>query len=114
MALTRKFDLYKLETEFHDGYVVHTTDEWELATKRRKVSTWERGEKIGAGAFGSVWLEKEREGGKLRAVKRLPRDFLPDAGFSQELLALVKLKAASTLREFADHLHGHANSRCIA
>lgn len=92
-----KLNHYKLETEFHEDHVVHTTYEWQLATRLRRVSTWERGKRIGAGAFGSVWLEKEREGGKLRAVKRLPRDFLPDAGFSQELLALVKLKVVSSL-----------------
>lgn len=95
-AQAPKLDNYKLETEFYDGYVVHTTSEWELATKRRKQSTWKSERKIGAGAFGGVWLEREKERGRLRAVKKLPRDSLPRADFFlQELLALAKLKDVS-------------------
>lgn len=97
-ALVPKLDNYKLETEFCDGYVVHTTYEWELAARRPKESVWKQIKKIGAGAFGGVWLEKERESGQLRAVKMLPRDSLPKASFTQELLALVKLKDVSAFK----------------
>lgn len=88
-----KLDRFKLETEFKDGYVVHTTYDWEYSTKGpKKSSTWEEVKQIGSGAFGSVWLEKST-GGQLRAVKRLQRDSL--VGFSQELLALVTLTDVS-------------------
>lgn len=97
-----KFDHYKLETKFHDDYVVHTAYEWELSTRRKVLSTWKSERIIGAGAYGSVSLEKEKERGKLRAVKRLPRGSLPETGFSQELLALTKLKDASSPRAFAN------------
>lgn len=89
-----KLDRFKLETEFRDGYVVHTTYDWEYSTKGpQKLARWEEVKQIGSGAFGSVWLEKETGGGGLRAVKRLQRDSL--AGFSQELLALVTLTNVS-------------------
>lgn len=52
---------------------------------------------IGAGAFGSVWLEQEDKSGQLRAVKRLQRFSLGPTGFGQELLALITLADASTL-----------------
>lgn len=92
-----KLDHYKLETEFHDNYVVHTTYEWELSAKRpQESSAWVGQKKIGSGGFGSVWLEKEKETGQLRAVKRLGRGTLESMNFSQELLALIRLKDAST------------------
>lgn len=95
-----KLDFYKLETVFGEDYVAHTTYKWELSTKKKKVvSVWKEEKKIGAGGFGSVWLQREN-GGQLRAVKRLSRDTLPETGFSQELLALVKLKDASLPRVF--------------
>lgn len=92
-----KLDYYRLETEFHDNYVVHTTYEWGRKTtqRRRKTSVWEWKKQIGAGGYGVVWLEEQKGGGQLRAVKRLTRDLLPAAGFSQELLALVKLRDVS-------------------
>lgn len=90
-------DHFKVETTFGDGYVEHTTYEWEFSTKvREQVSKWEEVRCIGSGAFGSVWLEKEQKGGQLRAVKRLPRTALPGTGFSQELLALITLRGVGT------------------
>lgn len=89
-----KLDRFKLETEFNDGYVVHSSYDWEYSTKGpRQLATWKEVKRIGSGAFGSVWLEKEARG-QLRAVKRLQRDSL--TGFSQELLALVTLTDVSS------------------
>lgn len=83
---------FKVETEFGDGFVVHTIYEWEYSARKLKGSTtWTEVKEIGAGAFGSVWLEKEETGGKLRAVKRLQRRSVAKTGFSQELLALITL-----------------------
>lgn len=90
---------FKVETEFGDGYVVHTTYEWEFSARvQKKSSKWEEVRHIGRGAFGSVWLEKQEKGGLLRAVKRLPRASLVGTGFSQELLALITVGAASYLQ----------------
>lgn len=94
-----KLDRFKLETEFNDGYVVHTTYDWEYSTKGpKKSSTWKEVKQIGSGAFGSVWLEKET-GGQLRAVKRLQQHSA--VGFSQELLALITVTDVSSPRVFA-------------
>lgn len=91
-----KLDRFKVETEFGDGYVVHTAYEWEFSSRKSKgSSTWWEVKEIGAGAFGSVWLEKEEPGGKLRAVKRLQRSSMAKTGFSQELLALITLTDVS-------------------
>lgn len=97
-ALAKKFDEYKLETEFDGDVVVHTTGEWSPLSSSRSWtrSRWRKGEIVGAGGFGSVWLQEkmtEEEGGKreLRAVKMVPRMSLPEARKSQELYALVKL-----------------------
>lgn len=87
-------DRFKVETKFGDNYVVNTTYEWEYSTRRVKESVkWNEVKMIGAGTFGSVWLERA-EGGQLRAVKRLQRNSV--VGFSQELLALITLANASS------------------
>lgn len=97
-----KLDHYKLETEFCDGSVVHTTYEWKFSTRELKESSiWECQRKIGSGGFGSVWLEKEKGTGQLRAVKRLDRGMLPEIGFTQELLALIRLKDVSTPQDIS-------------
>lgn len=84
-------DRFKIETEFGDGYVVQTTYEWELSAKVAKQSKWAEVERIGLGAFGSVWLEKQEPGGELRAVKRLQHDTLNRRSFTRELQALITL-----------------------
>lgn len=84
-ALTSELNQHKLETEFGDGYVVHST-------KQHKVlPTWKHQKEIGAGGFGSVSLQED-SGGQLRAVKRLPRNPKRLIDFTRELSALIKLK----------------------
>lgn len=96
---------FKIETEFGDGFVVHTTYEWEFSTRLLKESSrWNEVKIIGSGAFGSVWLEKKARGGELRAVKRLQRGQLIRTGFSQELLALITVADVSALGLFAYRL----------
>lgn len=80
--------------------MVQATYKWEFAARRQTISTWRQEKKIGCGVFGSVWLEREEGRGKLRAVKKLSRDFLPGKGFLQELLALSKLKYVSIPEHF--------------
>lgn len=87
-----KLDRFKIETQFGDGFVEQTTYQWEFsAMTRLATSKWIEVRKIGAGAFGSVWLEREEGGGQLRAVKRLQRHCLDTTKFSQELLVMVML-----------------------
>lgn len=90
-------DRFKVETEFGEGYVVQTTYDWEFSERRvKEVSTWTEVRLLGSGAFGSVWLEQKKEGGQLRAVKKLRRELLMRTGFSQELVALVTLADVRT------------------
>lgn len=93
-----KLDNFKLETQFGDGYVDNSTYEWKLSTKRATgLKRWRSVKMIGAGGFGSVWLEKEDECGQLRAVKMIQRHVIDTTGFSQELAALITLSSVCTL-----------------
>lgn len=90
-----KLDNFKMETEFHVGYVVNTTVGWDLSTKKTIHTKWTRQGKLGSGGFGSVWLEKNEEGGQLRAVKKLQRVDVAEMAFTNELVALITLADAS-------------------
>lgn len=91
-----KLDRFKIETEFGNGYVEQTTYKWELSARNRQTkSKWVEVRMIGAGAFGSVWLEREESGGQLRAVKRLQRHSVDTRKFSQELLVMIMLSDVS-------------------
>jgi hypothetical protein len=88
------FNNLKLPAEFHtDGLVVHG-----------EATRWKQVRRIGSGAYGSVYLQKKEceqkldeedafmsIAGHVRAVKRVPLNFLPKEGPSQELLALLRL-----------------------
>lgn len=85
---TPNFDNYKLDTQFHGDYVTSPNYEWESSVRRQKGSSkWKRQREIGAGAFGSVWLEKN-DGGQPRAVKSLHQKGI---NFLRELLAFITL-----------------------
>lgn len=61
---------YKLDSLFpDDSSVIHTNSL--ISGKRVTVppTTWKREDKLGVGAFGTVWRERERKTGQLRAVK---------------------------------------------
>lgn len=75
-----KVDQYKLDSDFLDGSVVHTT-------------TWKREHKLGSGGFGTVWREREQRTGRFRAVKILSKIQLN----IQELEALIQLQDVSVL-----------------
>ncbi|KAL0632421.1 hypothetical protein Q9L58_008707 [Maublancomyces gigas] len=85
-----RFQILKVETEFRDGYVVQTTYEWEFSSQKLKESTTRREiREIGAGTVGSIGLEKEEPGYKLRAVRKLQRPSVAKTWFSQELVTLI-------------------------
>lgn len=92
-----KLDNFKLETIFGEDYVQNSTYEWQYSTRRATgLKRWKRVKMIGAGAFGSVWLEKEESDGQLRAVKMIQRHIIDTTGFSQELAALITLSDVYT------------------
>lgn len=92
-----KLDHFKLETRFGDGYVENSTYQWQYSTRHATgFKRWEKVKMIGAGGFGCVWLEQEKSGGQLRAVKRIQRHVIETTGFSQELAALITLSDVCT------------------
>lgn len=93
-------DLFKLKTTFHPDHVVHTAIAAEGGLVGVK-TTWKEVRRIGGGGFGSVGLEKGVVGGKekLRAVKRLSRDFYRNVriDFSREVRALIAVRDVSAI-----------------
>lgn len=68
-SITEKIDRYRLDSVFDGGSVLHKT---RLLPGPRMVAletSWTRDKKLGCGAFGVVWREKEDWTGELRAVK---------------------------------------------
>lgn len=96
-----RLDRYKLKTDFPDEQtVVHTTIKSNLTARQRRIEVkeiWKREKELGAGAFGSVWREKEKAG-QLRAVKILPKVVLNAmrVDYVRELEVLVELSDVST------------------
>jgi hypothetical protein len=90
----------RLDTTFdlNSRTVCHVSFITNLASRQRRVKTevrWKRSKRIGAGGFGSIWLERCVEGGslgQLRAVKEIAKQ--PDAthavDYTRELEAIAK------------------------
>lgn len=89
----------KLDTRFDSGFTVHIRREVSTSLERRVVQReeyWRRVSSIGAGAYGSVWLEKCVQGQQdveARAVKYISMRPLRNGrqiDFSRELEAIAK------------------------
>jgi len=89
----------KLETRVLDGSTVHTYYETDSKSLRRAVPRdehWRRQSLIGAGSYGSVWLEKCTKGQRdieFRAVKQIStavRQGSKPITYSRELEAIAK------------------------
>lgn len=94
---TSKLENFKLEPQFGIGYVENSTYEWKYSTRQATgLKRWEKVRMIGAGGFGSVWLQKEKATGQLRAVKIIQRHIVKSTGLSQELAALITLTDVCT------------------
>lgn len=90
-------DHFGLKSGFGEGCVGGTVCEWEYSGRRGVgVIRWKKVKTIGAGAYGSVTLEKEESGRQLRAVKRMHRHEMENTGFSHELAALFTLSDVCT------------------
>lgn len=83
-----KFDSCKLQSFFHDGFIKHVV--WR-SKSQCEITEWNRSRILGRGTFGTVWLEKERRQGTLRAVKEMRKDVIGQE-YSREILAMAKLK----------------------
>lgn len=68
-SVTAKIDRYKLDSTFDEESVFHTTRLLPGPRMGALKTHWKRDKKLGAGAFGVVWREKEHKTGQLRAVK---------------------------------------------
>lgn len=88
----------KLETQFYRDYtqhVYHVSGATPRQRKVRKEERWERQQRLGAGAFGTVWLEKfVTENGVVqhRAVKEIRKSTEKSRAvdYSRELEAVAK------------------------
>lgn len=88
---TSRLDRYKLNTEFTENTVTHRTIQSNPTMRQRRIevlTTWVRERKLGAGAFGEVWLQREKTSGNLRAVKAISKRQLR----TQEVDALIDLQ----------------------
>ena len=101
-------DHFRCEAVFDRGITRHT---WHTSDPKRKirrvkvVREWTTTQELGAGGFGTVWLQMEA-GGDERAVKSISKSSCQWNGidYRRELLAMSKLSRVTSLsasREFA-------------
>jgi hypothetical protein len=113
-------DDYKLDSVFHTDpdYVLHTSFRRDLGRGLRKVKVedkWYRERELGAGTFGSVYLEVTSDQ-RQRAVKQISKHLATRLGidYKTELSALAmfaKAKVGFLLHIGFDSIHNHlANS----
>jgi serine/threonine protein kinase len=84
---------YKLDTYL---YSTDRNDLYSTTLGRHGVEAWLRVRKIGEGGFGSVWLEKKRSTGELRAVKKIYLEKSRNFPYARELNALIKVCSVSS------------------
>lgn len=99
-------DHFELDAVVTDQYTVHAKHQIDRAQGRQKTTVekrWIRGERLGAGGFGDVWLETSVEGDRreTRAVKVISKDAMKRSGidYTKELLALAKFAKPSYQEE---------------
>lgn len=85
---------YKLNTESGKGYCKHTINEDGVI----RTEKWIKGRDLGHGMFGRVWLQKEEESGRLRAVKQI---------FLRKKVTARELQALTELSKVTPHFHMH-------
>jgi hypothetical protein len=94
-------DFFRLDASFDPIYAVTRENVRAADGKRRTVvKEWKRTKRLGNGASGTVWLEKETEKGDLRAVKEVSKNGSITAriDYTQELVALGHLSKVSSTR----------------
>ena len=102
-------DHYKLDAAQFDGCVVHTSYVSDRALNLRKVKVekkWANVKLIGQGTFGEVWLQKEVNSEKERAVKVLRKHQMERQAieYKRELEALAKFDKSQVGKPFLSFL----------
>lgn len=81
-------DQYRLDSEFLDGCVAHTTSLVLGQPVTVPATTWVTETKLGTGVFGTVWRQREKGTEQLRAVKVIAKVQLN----VREIAALIQLQ----------------------
>lgn len=106
LANTHRLDRYKLNSEFTTDSVTHRTIQSDLVTRSRRIevlTTWVDERKLGAGAFGQVFLQRETVSGQLRAVKVIP----------QHLVKMNEMDVLIDLQDVCLMLRGEGGIRSV-
>lgn len=96
-------DFWQLRAHFVGPFVEHRryiSDASRGIRKQLEFKQWRRGRELGRGAFGTVFLEKEREG-ELRAVKELQKSTYKEKAidYLREILAMANMSKVSTRKQ---------------
>jgi serine/threonine protein kinase len=89
-------DFYQLRSHFSGPFVEHHryfSDPSRRIRNHLEVQRWARLRELGSGAFGRVFLEREENSGRLRAVKELAKaKYKAEAvDYLREILAMANL-----------------------
>ncbi|KAI9772550.1 MAG: hypothetical protein M1840_000755 [Geoglossum simile] len=111
----------KLETTFYERctqHVYHVPGANPRQRKMRREERWERCRNLGAGTFGTVWLEKlivDGGEGRYRAVKEIKKEMqLPGAiDYNRELEAIAKFSHQKYNICFVKSLGWYESPECI-
>ena len=91
-AQYRLIERYKLQTEFFQDYVRHTTYVGKEENRDEKVNEeWSNGGELGKGGFGVVHKQIEKAAGQYRAVKAIDKRLLLGQDYFRELLVMIRL-----------------------
>ena len=111
----------KLETKFHGEYTEHVYNVSGVTPRQRrvkKVEWWERTKLLGAGAFGTVWLQKlvaENGEEKYRAVKKIRKDVQghTPVDYDRELEVIAKFSHQKVRERFLSNLYFHSRGTSL-
>jgi hypothetical protein len=93
-------DLFKLEATYTPEYTSQISKERDPSRGARKIKVekkWYRGDSLGQGAFGAVWVERESNvpgaATAVRAVKEVSKAYMRNLGldYKRELIALARM-----------------------
>ena len=96
-------DLFKLDATYTSEYTTQISTERDPSRGARKIKIekrWYRGDSLGHGAFGAVWVEHNSNmsdtAAAVRAVKEVSKGYMQRIrlDYKRELIALAKLSKA--------------------
>ena len=80
---------FKKLSRDHTAKMMHATSELSSLRSRYRVNWWRP---LGEGTFGTVYSAIDRRSGERVALKKLPKKFTDDMGFTREMDALMHLR----------------------